>query len=119
MKQENRRKFYRKKDCIKSFCNDLKELVTEIINYKEEEMTMLTNDEVTLYESQKVCHICKGGFCYDKNKKSEFKLYHKVGDHYHYTRKFRGAAHNICNLRYKVRKKIPKRWINQKVSAHI
>ena len=35
------------------------------------------------------------------------KLYDKVKDHCHYTGKFRGAAHNICNLRYKTPKKIP------------
>ena len=104
---KNRRKFYRRKDCIENFCRDSKELATEIINYKEEEMTTLTSDEVTLYESQKKCHICKEKFCYDKNKKSEYALYHKVRDHCHYTGNFRGAAHNICNLRYKVPKKIP------------
>ena len=32
---------------------------------------------------------------------------HKVGDHCHYTGKYRGAAHNICNLRSKVPKEIP------------
>ena len=68
-------------------------------------MTSLKDKEVTLYESQKVCHICKEKFCYDKNKKSEYALYHKVRDHCHYTGKFRGAAHNIFNLRYKVPKK--------------
>ena len=31
----------------------------------------------------------------------------KVRDHCHYTRKFRGAAHSVCNLRYKVPKEIP------------
>ena len=72
---KKRRKFYRRRDCIPHFCRDLKELVIEIINYKEEEMTTLTSDEVTLYVSQKVYRICKGGFCYDKNKKQEFKLY--------------------------------------------
>ena len=46
-------------------------------------------------------------FCYDKTKKSEYELYHKVRDHSHYTGKFSGAAHNICNLRYNVLKKIP------------
>ena len=97
----------RRKDCIKRFCNDLKQLTTEIINYEERGMIPLTSDDVTLYESQKVCHICRGGFCYDKNKKKEFKLYQKVRDHCHYTGKFRGAAHHICNLRNKVSKKIP------------
>ena len=32
----------------------------------------------------------------DNNKK-----YHKVRDYYHYAGKYRGAAHDICNLRYK------------------
>ena len=31
----------------------------------------------------------------------------KVRDQCHYTGKYRGAAHNICNLRYKVPKEIP------------
>ena len=38
----------------------------------------------------------------DSNKK-----YHKVRDHYHYTGKYRGAANDICNLRYKIPKEIP------------
>ena len=33
--------------------------------------------------------------------------YQKVRDHCHYTGKFRGAAHSICNLRYKTPKNIP------------
>ena len=69
-------------------------------------MIPLTDDEIKSYEKQKACHICKEGFCYDKNKKSEYALNHKVRDHCHYTGKSRGAAHNICNLRYKVSKKI-------------
>ena len=35
------------------------------------------------------------------------KKYHKVRDHCHYTRKYRGAAHDICNLRYETPKEIP------------
>ena len=89
------------------FSKDLKELAIEIINYEEKEMILLTDQEIKFYEEQKVCHICKGKFCYDKNKKSEYDLHHKVRDHCHYTGKFRGAAHSICNLRYKITKKIP------------
>ena len=86
----------------------MKELATKISNYKEEEMTSLKDKEVTLYESQNVCHRWKEKFCYEKNdKKIEYALYHKVRHHCHYTTKLRGAAHNICNLRYKVPKKIP------------
>ena len=55
---KNRHKFYRRKDCIKRFCIDLKELATEITNSEEKEMTLLKDKEVTLYESHKVGHIC-------------------------------------------------------------
>ena len=34
------------------------------------------------------------------------KKYHKVKDHCHYTGKYRSAAQNICNLRYKIPKEI-------------
>ena len=46
----------------------------------------------------------KKEFNTDKSDKNAFKLYHKVRNHCHYTRKYRGAAHNICNLRYKTPK---------------
>ena len=72
----------------KKFCKDAKELPIEIINYEEKEMISLGDNKIKSYEKQKTCHICKGWFLYDKNKKSEFKLYHKVRDHCHYTRKF-------------------------------
>ena len=42
-----------------------------------------------------------------KKQKKRFKLYKKVRDHCHFTEKFRGAAHSICNLHYKVPRKIP------------
>ena len=35
------------------------------------------------------------------------KKYHNVRDHCHYTGKYRGAAHSVCNLRYKTPKKFP------------
>ena len=79
---KNRRKSYRRKYCIGKFCEGLKELATDIINYKEKEMIPLAYNKIKSYE-KKACHICKEGFCYDKNKKSEYHLYHKVRDHCH------------------------------------
>ena len=70
-------------------------------------MIPLKNDEKKFYEKQKVCYICKKEFCTDKNYEKEFKLKQKVRDHCHYTGKFRGAAHSICNLRYKIPREIP------------
>ena len=63
-------------------------------------MIPLTNKEITSYENQKVCHICKGKFCNDKSKK-------KVKNHCRYTGKSRRAAHSEYNLRHKVAKEIP------------
>ena len=70
-------------------------------------MIPLTNEKRKSYEKQKVCFICEKEFSTDKNNEKEFKLYHKVRDHCHYTGKYRGAAHNICNLHYKIPKEIP------------
>ena len=36
-----------------------------------------------------------------------FIKYRKVRDHCHFTGKYRGAAHGICNLNYKANKEIP------------
>ena len=36
------------------------------------------------------------------------KKYQKVRDHCHYSGKYRGAAHDICNLRYRTPKDGPK-----------
>ena len=70
-------------------------------------MVPLTDKENKFYEEQEKCHICQKEFCYDKNEKKKFELYQKVRDNCHYTGKFRGAAHSICNLRYKVSQEIP------------
>ena len=92
---------------MERFCKDLRDHAMKIINYEEKEMIPLTDKENKSYEKQKVCYICKKEFSTDENDKNAFKLYHKVRDHCHYTGKFRGAAHSICNLRYKTPKEIP------------
>ena len=69
-------------------------------------MIPLTDKENKFYEKQETCHIFKKWFCANENNEKNFELYKKVKDHCHYTGKFRGAAHSICNLRYKIPKKI-------------
>ena len=44
---------------------------------------------------------------YDENEKTSLNYTKKIRDHCHYTAKFRGTAHSICNLRYKVSQEIP------------
>ena len=70
-------------------------------------MIPLANDKKKLCEKQKVCYVCKKEFCTNKNEENKFKIYQKVRDHYHYTGKFRGTAHSICNLSYKIPREIP------------
>ena len=99
--------FYRGTDCTKKLCDDLKDQAMELINTEKKEMIPLTDYEKWEYETLNYCHICNRKFCTDKNGKSIYEVYHKVRDHCHYTREFRGAAHNICNLRYREQREIP------------
>ena len=102
-KSKNKISYYRGDDCIKKFCKDLREHSTKIINYEKKNMISLTTEEKIHYNKQKVCYICKKKFDNNDNNKKQ----QQVRDHCHYTGKYRGAAHNICNLRYKIPKEIP------------
>ena len=51
-------------------------------------------------------HMFDEKFCTDEDDE-DYKNRKKVKDQWHYTEKFRGAAHSICNLRYKVLENIP------------
>ena len=68
---------------MKSFCLDLKEHVTKIINYEKKERIPLTYEENKSYKKQKACYICKKGFITDDNNKK----YHKVKDYFYYNGK--------------------------------
>ena len=93
----------RGKKCMKDFCLDLRKHATKIINHKKKEMISLTKKEEKKHNKKKFYHICRKGFSTDDSDKK----YHKVKDHCHYTGKYRGNAHDIWNLRYKIPKEIP------------
>ena len=80
------------------FCYDLNEKVNTIINIPQKPMDPLTQQEVIDFNNAKDCFISNKEFTNaDK----------KCRDHDHYTDKYKGAAHNSCNLMYKVPKSIP------------
>ena len=56
----------------------------------------MTKKGNTAYEKATRCHICEAELNGDK-----------VLDHDHLTGRYRGAAHNECNLNYKMPKHIP------------
>ena len=88
---------------MKNFCLDLREHATKIINYEKKRNDALNKKRKKKHNKQKVCYICKKRFSTD----NENRKYHKVKDHCHYTGKYRGAAHDIYSLRYKIPKEIP------------
>ena len=100
-KSKNKLNYYRGKDCMRKFSKDLREHSSKIIDYEKKKMILLTTEEKIYHNKQKICYICKKEF--NNNDKKNYK----VSDHCHYTRKYRAAAHNICNLRYNVPKEIP------------
>ena len=98
-KSNNKLSYYRGEDCMKRFCKDLKDLkdhATKIIDFKKKNLIPLTKEEEDTYNKENICYICKKKINNDK-----------VRDHCHFTGKYRGAAHNTCNLRYKIPKNVP------------
>ena len=91
---------YRHKDCMKMFCKYLKQHATKVIKYEKTEMIPITNEKNIYIVGKKKYDIFKARFSIDDDNKN----YHNVKDHFHYAGKYRGAAHDICNLRHKTPK---------------
>lgn len=90
---------YRGIDCAKIFiqrltadCIDINLKLSKIIP-----MIPLSDDDNILYQSN-ICHICEKAF-------KPFET--KVRDHCHLSGKFRGPAHNVCNLNFQTCDFIP------------
>ena len=80
------------------FCENLRERVLRIINYEKKKIKPLTKEERKAHRRVKLCYICKKEFTTDNEDRKNYK----VRDHCHYTGKYAGAAHSICNLRYNI-----------------
>ena len=93
-------KMYRSKDCVEKFLEYIEEQVKWLYEtFPRQPMTKLTHVLKGEYEAAEKCHICLKEFNDPKNK--------KVRDHCHYTSLYRGAAHNNCNLKYRIPDHIP------------
>ena len=98
-KVENPKRVYRGKDCIETFCTHIKEEARRLYHmFPEKPMDPLTMNQQRTYERARKCHICNKPF---------YELDPKVRDHCHYTGLYRGPAHQLCNLRYKITPYIP------------
>ncbi|XP_037926191.1 uncharacterized protein LOC119661065 [Hermetia illucens] len=93
-------KSYRGKDCIKWFINELKQIAEYLqsIFLSPVPLTELTIEETSNFKNACKCHICEKLFSMNDI---------KVQDHCHLTGKYRGAAHNACNINFKDSHTIP------------
>ena len=76
---------------MEKFIEWLEEDIKYINDISSKPLIMEVEEE--RFKNETKCSICKGKFNNDKD--------FKVGDHCHFTGRFRGAAHNSCNLKYK------------------
>ena len=109
------------KNCAKQMLMYLKQIENEVLDSIKNSIPLtMSKDDKIAFAQAKDCHICGKKFKkenkaidddtkYMEGKKvKEIKSGTKVRDHDHFTGKFRGAAHNWCNLQYSLRHiKIP------------
>ena len=81
-------------DVAQIFIDTLEKNIKEIYKkFKFPKSMVITIHDKLIYDNSTHCHICNEVFGENK-----------VRDHGHLSGKFRGAAHEVCNLKYKVSK---------------
>lgn len=101
---------YRGENVAETFVDHMVQVEERLMNILRNPLPleMSTEDETTFQAADK-CHICLQELGSDR-----------VRDHCHVTGKFRGAAHNACNLNLKQRERIPVLFHNLKgYDSHI
>ena len=90
---------YRGPDAADHFLVRMQRLRNQLSNELNLSEIVMTPEDQQQFESSQTCWICKGDFTSVTD--------HKVRDHDHISGKFRGAAHNSCNLKLKFE---PDKW---------
>ena len=97
---KSKQTYHRGESTVAAFCKEICDITQNLLNIEKKPMQKLSQEEQICYDNAKYCHICKKVFGKKKN-------HIKVCDHDHYTGKYRGPAHLICNLRYSTQIDIP------------
>ena len=68
---KNKHTLYRREDCIKKFCESLREHAKILIDFEKKKMLPLTIEELKSHQDARGCHICRKrilkNFANDKN----------------------------------------------------
>ncbi|XP_055316607.1 uncharacterized protein LOC129576103 [Sitodiplosis mosellana] len=95
--------FYKAKrgpDCIDWFVEELHQMSKSLATiFNNAVPLVMTLEDEEIFNKAEICHICEG--CLANGKEPT------VRDHCHFTGKFRGAAHQSCNLEYRQNRTIP------------
>ena len=92
--------YFRGENAIKDFLTNLlkeSEEIEDILVNKLNKKMNISNKQQNEFNKSKICHICNGKL---SNKD-------KVRDHCHITGEYRGAAHKVCNLQFRISTKVP------------
>ena len=96
---ENKHTLYCEEDCMKKFSDFLRKHTKNITAFEKKTMIPLMKAELKSHQDAKACYICGKRILENLDK---CKNYQKLRNHWHYTGKYRGAAHGICNLKFNV-----------------
>ena len=97
-------KIYRGEMTIHKFMEDMLDEVKYCKKIAKKHFTKpieMTNEDKESFRSAKECHICKIPYGANDN------FNNIVRDHCHVTGKYRGSAHEFCNLNFQLTDKIP------------
>ena len=90
-------------DIPQLFVESLEKDIKEIYNrFKKPKKMVMTQEDKIDFRRATHCHICE-----EELKDTDDENYRVVRDHCHLTGKFRGAAHNMCNLKFRLPKFYP------------
>ena len=83
---------------MKLFCESLGEHMKNIIDF-EKKLLPLTKEKLKSHQDARNCYIFGKRILQKLAKTNNYRI---VRDHCHYTGKYRGAAHSICNSKFNV-----------------